>query len=967
MFFLLGLIAAAGGAVPLFITFKNRKQFEQKTFQRRIKKNTAFLAAVIAGLVLLNVFFQYYTVYYWFRELGYSDRFWTVFAAAVILFCIGALISFIALFFPLKAVERRTAGGLYRDTFPLAGAVLGGVIFGGWLSGMWEPALLFLNGGTGPITDPVFDMSIGFYLFRLPFFSSLVTWFIALSVALSGGILFLQINSFTNGQETGSGNAGERRVFDRYRWIRPLFFSVGGLLIFIALEFVLGIYRLLYSQTGVVTGAGWVDIHVRQPVYIISAVLVGLLGIMVLISGFSRNAFKGLTRAKDVEGTLHLSGKAVVLPVTAAVILIIGNWLLPSLIQSTVVGPNEVAMEEPYIKHNIAFTRQAYSLTEETVQERSYEVGRRVTPEVVQENRSTLNNIRLWDWRALRDNLKQQQEIRLYYSFYDVDVDRYMINGEYRQMMLSVRELDKDSLAEKSKTWVSQHLIYTHGYGVVMTPVHEIKGEGRPKLIIKNIPPEEDIPELELTRPQIYYGETTNDHVYVDTGRREFDYPSGTENVYTTYEGRGGVPLDGFLKRFIYAWKFDGYRQLFSSYINGDSQIMYHRHVKERINNIAPFIRLDRDPYPVITADGRIVYIVDGYTTSSRYPYSEIYSGGIAPFSMLNYIRNSVKITVDAYHGDVNFYVIDEDDLILGAYRKIFPDLFKPFSDMPENLQRHIRYPVDYLTIQADIYATYHMTDVDVFYQREDVWQFATERYRENFQPVTPYYTMVQFPGQDEIEFVLILPFTPKGKNVMNGWFAGRSDIPDYGKIRVYPIPKGVEVLGPRQIEARVDQNTEMSRALSLWSQRGSEVIRGNLLAIPLFLENTLFILFVEPIFLQAEDAQLPELKRIVAADQTTVVWADTFDAAVKALLERKIPETAGVVTQVEDGAAPEEEEAPDEPAPAPSGPAPAYSEIARQAAQVFDSYLENLRRGDLEEAGADLDELGTILSRVGQ
>ncbi len=962
MFFIIGLLIVLGGAIPLIITSKRRTQFDDRTFYRRIKKNAGFLAAVIAGLVIINVFFQYYTVYYWFREVGYSERFWTVFAAAIFLFLIGAVISFLVLYFPLRSVERKYEGKMFRDTLPLSGSILGAIIFGAWASGMWEPALLFLNGGKGAFPDPVFGMSVGFYLFRLPFLSAVAVWSILLVIVLAGGIFFLQINSYSQRGAGSVGSEGRPPQVDKYRWIKPFLFLGGILSMLIALEFILSIYRLLYSQTGVVTGAGWTDIHVRQPVYIISAILMGIFGILLIISGFSKNVLLKLTGSRMQEESLQVSGKAVTIPVVLGVILLIGNWMAPSLIQSTVVAPNEVALEKPYIEHNINFTRQAYSLTDATIQEETYEVGRNINREVVEANQPVLDNIRLWDWRALRENLKQQQEIRLYYSFYDVDVDRYIINGEYRQMMLSIRELDKASLAEKSKTWVSQHFIYTHGYGLVMTPVHEIQGEGRPNLMVKNIPSEENIPEIEIKRPQIYYGETTNDHVYVDTGRREFDYPSGTENVYTTYEGRGGIPLAGFIKRFIFAWKYDGYRQLFSSYITGDSQLMYHREVKERIRRLAPFLRLDRDPYPVVTRDGRIVYIVDAYTVSPRYPYSELYSGALAPFNMINYIRNSVKITVDAYHGDVNFYVVDEDDVILKAYREIFPDLFKSFDTMPEDIKNHIRYPVDYLTIQADIYSTYHMTDVDVFYQREDVWQFATERYRENFVPVVPYYTMVQFPGEEQVEFALILPFTPKGKNVMNGWIAGRSDIPNYGNIRVYPIPKGVEVLGPRQIEARVDQNTEMSRALSLWSQRGSEVIRGNLLAIPLFLGEKLYIMFVEPIFLQAEDAQLPELKRIVLADQNTVVWADTFEGSVRGLLEREIPEEAGVIAEVQEETAAQAEEAPEAAAPDAS-----VDELARQAAEVFNSYMENMQQGNYEAAGRNLERLRNVLEQIQQ
>ncbi|MCF8062854.1 MAG: UPF0182 family protein, partial [Deltaproteobacteria bacterium] len=619
---------------------------------------------------------------------------------------------------------------------------------------------------------------------------------------------------------------------------------------------------------------------------------------------------------------------------------------IPSIIDSYVVKPNEITLEHPFIRHNIDFTRQAYKLQDPFLETRRIDAGREITREVVDRNEQTLRNIRLWDWRALLDTLQEQQEIRLYYEFTDVDIDRYHIDGTYRQMMLSVREIEKNALDPESQTWVSRHLKYTHGYGLVLLPVHEFLHQGSPNLLIRNIPPEVNVPGFSISRPEIYYGELTRDHVYVRTKEQEFDYPSGDQNVYTTYQGEGGVPLESLFKRFAYAWKFGEVQLLFSTYFTGESRVMFRREIIPRLKALAPFLMYDRDPYPVLTEDGRIKYIVDTYTVSDRYPYSGAYEGSLGTFRGANYMRNAVKAVVDAYDGTVSFYVFDEEDILLRTYDKIFPGLFRPRSEMPESLERHIRYPDDYLTVQAEMYATYHMADVGVFYQREDVWTFATERYRESFQPVQPYYVMVRFPDRDEIEFVLMIPFTPKNKNVINAWMAGRCDPPYYGKLLVFTFPKGVEVLGPRQIEARIDQDAEMSQRLSLWGQRGSEVVRGNLLAVPLFSEKTLYMLFAEPVFLQASNARLPQIKRIALADQTEVVWADTFEASLLKLIGE------------------EERMKSAEEAPLSAEPGPTEG-LIRQAVDLFQGYKDGLKSGDFAAAGEKLEELDRLLGRL--
>jgi hypothetical protein len=616
------------------------------------------------------------------------------------------------------------------------------------------------------------------------------------------------------------------------------------------------------------------------------------------------------------------------------------------------VSPNEITLESPYIRHNIDYTQRAFALDESNLTQEQFPVGRNITPEVVNDSREMLDNVRLWDPGALRDNLRQQQEIRLYYRFEDVDIDRYRINGDYTQMMLSVRELEKSQLPPSAQTWVSQHLKYTHGYGLVMLPVHEVLEQGGPRLLIRNIPPEVEVEGLQVTRPEIYYGERTTDHVYTNTTQQEFDYPSGEQNVFTDYEGEGGVVMDNFVKRFMYAWKFDGHRQLFSGYFTGDSRILFDRHIVERARKVAPFLLYDEDPYPVLTPDGRIKYIIDAYTASANYPYSERYAGSLGKFGGANYVRNSVKVVVDAYDGSLQFYAVEPDDVILSTYDRVFPNLFTPFEEMPEHLQNHVRYPADYFTVQAEMFRTYNMEDVNAFYQREDVWEFATERYRGGFQAVRPYYIMMEYPDSDRLEFVVMIPFTPKNKNVINAWMAGRSDMPNYGEITTFTMPKGVEVLGPRQIEARIDQDSQMSRTLSLWSQRGSEVIRGNLLTIPLFEEGQLYMLFAEPIFLQAEGAELPEIRRVALADQDQVVWAETFDASLQKLVGR-LRTTAAAA-----------EDAPAEAAAA-APVAPQMQQLIDDAVSAFDTYKDELADGDFSAAGEALDELNSLLQDI--
>jgi uncharacterized membrane protein (UPF0182 family) len=549
-------------------------------------------------------------------------------------------------------------------------------------------------------------------------------------------------------------------------------------------------------------------------------------------------------------------------------VLIVGTGVYPSLVQKLKVTPNEIALEKPYLEKNIQYTNLAYGL--DNIKYQEFPAEDRLTREDLKRNELTIKNIRLWDHAPLLSTYSQLQEIRTYYKFIDVDNDRYYVNGEYRQVMLSPRELSYRALP--SRTWVNEHIIYTHGYGVVLGPVNRISPEGLPEFFIKDIPPVSSA-NIKITRPEIYYGETSNEYVFVRTKREEFDYPVGEKNVYTQYQGKGGVPLS-FWKKVIFAIRFGSIDILLSNDVTGESRIMYYRKIHDRVSRVAPFVRLDPDSYLVISKEGRLLWVLDGYTVTDRFPYSE-------PVANLgNYIRNSVKAVVDAFDGTVDLYVSDPKDPIIQTYAKIFPGVFQPLEQMPDDLRGHIRYPQTLLSIQARMYGTYHMQDPQVFYNKEDLWTIprkagAGQGSEKEYQP---YYTIMKLPEGKKEEFVVLLPFTPSKKDNMSAWMAGRCDVPHYGEVVVYVFPKQKLVYGPRQIEARIDQEAEISKQLSLWGQRGSQVIRGDLLAIPI--EKS--ILYVEPLYLAAEKSQLPELKRVIVAFGNSLAMEENLELTLQ-------------------------------------------------------------------------------------
>lgn len=980
MFFVIGLIWVALGALPLIRALKRAAAASQEPeaagpvrVRTGVIRGAVILAVALLILVLVNVFFGLATEYWWFSAIGFGGRFWTEYGVRLLLFAIGAVVGGAAFALGLRAAVLPKQRLLRRIVAAVAG-VGGGIAAGLILNALWQPILMYVNRAPSGVVEPVFGFDVSFYLFTLPLAETIRGRLISLVVIYLIAAFITLLMSRPSLRE----NNGFARALGTDRRARRQFSgALGVLFLLMAFGRLLDVPGLMYSTHGAVTGVGWLEHRVLTVAHLIAAAVLLFVSVAALSGAFSDRPLKALLGLRETTdetpdadqpgressgGALRLTSKSWVAPVIVVAVLLLLNPVLPGLLRALVLNPNEITLEAPYIDHHVTMTRAAFGIDQRNVEVTQYRVRGDVTEEILQQNQATVENIRLWDWRALQDNLSQQQEIRLYYEFHDVDIDRYEIDGELTQMMLSVRELEKSRLAQESQTWVSRHLKYTHGYGLVALPVHEFLPQGQPNLLVQDIPPQTSTPRFELTRPEIYYGERTTDHVYVNTSQQEFDYPAGDRNVYTDYQGDGGVPIGGLLRRLVFAWRTDGYRQLFSSYIGADTRLMFRRHIVERARVIAPFLKYDRDPYPVVTEDGRIVYIIDAYTTSAAYPYSESYQGMLDAFRGVNYVRNSVKVVVDAYNGSVRFFVVTPDDPLISAFSRIFPELFTPIEQMPEDLKAHIRYPADLLTVQADLYRVYHMTDTQVFYQREDVWEFATERYRDNFQPVEPYYMLLQYPHAERPELILMLPFTPKNKNLINAWMAGRSDYDQYGTMTVYTFPKGDEVLGPRQIEARIDQNTQMSQTLSLWGQRGSEVIRGNLLAVPLFANGELAILFVEPIYLQAEDARLPEIKRIALADQSRVVWAEDFDTATRRLLG-ELPAIPGGPA----APAPEQEDA-EQPAeqadagrPLPSGD----QELVNQATQAMEEYRQAVGDGRFADAGAALDRLAEVLGQL--
>ncbi len=912
----------------------------------RRRRKVGTLAAGIALLIATYLFFEmldFWGELLWFDALGYSDRFWTLVLSRVGFAAAAALLGGLVLFLLTLQLPRgkKMVTRLSR---------LGGFLVGVWWGyANWDTLLLFFNQVPAGVRDPILDKDAAFYLFTLPFLDALcgLFYFLSLLAVVSAGFsALLQIQEKTVKLRSGY----DRWDADAYP---SLFISAALFIIVLAADKYLNRFHLLYSQWGAVTGPGWTDVHVRMPAYLIAALLTALVGILVLVPQIRERVHHPLKEILPARPLTVLGGAGAVIAVVWAVAL----GLIPSLFQWLQVEPNEITLEKPYIEHNIRFTRLGFDL--QKVEEKEFPVTDRFTREMVEKNPQIFSNIRLWDWRALDSVFKQFQEIRLYYEFKDVDIDRYTLKGDYREVMVSARELEQRNLPEGSRTFVNRRFKYTHGYGLTLTDVREFTEQGLPHLLVKNIPPETQFPSLELERPQIYYGELTDSHVIVNSKEAEFDYPRGETNEYIHYPGSGGVRMGNLWRKFLFGWKFDGTRLFLSDYPRENSRIMFHRRVRQRVQRLAPFLRFEDDPY-IVLANGRLYWIIDAYTTSKDFPYSEPFSpeefllagntrnSVVVPerseFDMggINYIRNSVKAVVDAFDGSVDFYVFENEGPLIQTWEKVFPGLFKDRSEMPAPLEDHIRYPATMLLVQGLVYAKYHMTDPSVFYNQEDLWIRATEKYYDRVQPVEPYYILWEPPESDRAEFILMLPFTPKNRQVLIGWIAGMCDPQHYGRFLAYKFPKEKRVLGPQQVETKIDQDSYLSGQLTLWNQQGSNVIRGNVLAIPL--EKTLF--YVEPIYLQAETAAYPELRLVALMHNDNLAYAETFEAALEKLLGQRPSE-----------AAPGRE--------AEGLPRVDLEKTVRQANTAFENYLKHLGGKEFGKAAGALSDLQQSLERL--
>ncbi len=837
------------------------------TGAQKKKPVKVFIGLVIGILTFVFFWFMgFWGEVLWFQHLGYGSRFWTVVYWNIVFAIIAGVFAWVFCFFLTYSLDKKHK--VLRHGTRLLGLFIGA----SWGVTNWSTILQYFNRVSTGLKDPIIGKDVGFYLFSLPFLELLYNLLFLLSlISVIAVVIALFVRFEENNFVLYFPNPIDVNIEKFYS---PLYLNASVFIFIMAIGEWLARYDLMYSTTGVVSGPGWTDVNVTLPAYAVVTIIMILIGLSLLISPSRKKIQKFFFKRFNV---VQERSHGLIL-ISTAVVLIVINFIaitaLPGVFEWLLVQPNEITYEKPYISNNIKYTRIAYKLN--NIKLKEYPMSGTFSKSVVTQNPGIFKNIRLWDWHALDAVYRQFQEFRLYYEFSDVDVDRYRFDGQYREVMVSAREMNLDNLSAQSQTFVNERFQYTHGYGLAMSTVNEFTSQGLPHMLIKNIPPQSEYPSLDVKQPSIYYGELTTTPVIVNSQEKEFDYPSGTENVYTRYKGTGGVRLSSFWRKFLYGWKYDGTKLLFSDYPTDSSRIMFHRQVRQRVELLAPFLKYDKDVY-IVVANGKLYWMLDAYTTSQYFPYSEQSNSYI---SGINYIRNSVKVVINAYNGKVNFYIMDKNDPIIKVWDKIFPGLFKTEAQMPKALFAHIRYPADLLLIQGLIFEKYHMTDPTVFYNQEDLWTRATEKYYSSTQPVEPYYIMWQVPGTNKPQFIVMMPFTPKNRQVLIGWIAGLCDPGDYGKLIAYQFPKDKTIIGPQQVETKIDQDSFLSGQLTLWDQRGSNVIRGNVLAIPV--NNTLF--YVEPIYLQAETSAYPELQLVVVMQGNYMSYAKSFDQALSGL-----------------------------------------------------------------------------------
>ena len=908
-----------------------------------------FSAIVFGALVAGRIALSYWVDLLWFGSLGYGDVFWKTVSLQAGIFLVFAAITFLLLYSAFSAIRRSHEADLpsaraivisgqpitlsVKPALRILSFCVSLVIAG--LSGFemmteWPTLALFWSAphATGGVTDPIFGKPLNFFLFTLPAWEIINNWLLTLAIVTCGiAVLFLGITS-------GSRALAKQRIrYDSSPW-RGLSITVAFLLLVLAMVVYVDRFQSLLEHHTIFDGITYTDAHVM---------IYGLLLVCAaLVFGAGIAAVNAVRQSR---------GRWLVFAIAPAVVCYVVLGIVGWYVGNFIVKPNELVREGPFIAHNIEMTRQAFGLDRFAQHEFPAETTVDATDPA--NNQPTLQNIRLWDWHALQDTLRQVQEIRTYYDFPDIDIDRYSLDGTTREVMLAARELNVEKLPVSSRNWINEKLIYTHGYGVTMNPVNGFTSEGLPTLLLSNMPVQSTVANLKVTRPEIYFGELTNTDVYVKTRQQEFDYPQGQSNNLTSYQGTGGIVLGGFLRRVVLSIARGDLGKLpFSDDVNAQSRLLMRRNIRERIAMLAPFLTFDQDPYMVVGDDGRLSWIMDAFTSSDSYPYSTHYNLGD---NSINYMRNSVKVVIDAYNGATTFYVFDSEDPILSAFRRIFPSLFKDAAVMPADLRRHVRYSEALFKVQSEVYGLYHMTNPEVFFNREDLWTVATETGPDGnggqaVQEMQPNFVLMKLPGGTGEEFVEILPFTPANRNNLIGWIAGRSDGDHYGTAVVYDFPKTRLVDGPQQIESRIDQNAQLSGQLTLWNQQGSHVLRGSLLVIP----SGRALLYAEPIYLQAQQSPMPELRLVVLALQDKLAYGPTFEAALASLFGGDVSSLRSTetpsATAISNRATPPLED---------------IHALIAEAGKDFAAYQQLTAKGKLAEAGQKLDELKLVIDKL--
>jgi hypothetical protein len=913
-----------------------------------------FLIVIAAILFAAKTALSYWVDLLWFRSLGYGDVFWTTWRIEWGVFALFAVATFVILYGAFLALKRASQASLpsarqiilggqpvnlsiepVLRIVGIVGSLLAALLSGTAMMQEWPTLALFWYAphASGSISDPIFGRPLNFFLFTLPAWQLLLGWLLTLAVILCvvAVVLIAIAGGFSLLDKRAAGHSVPA-------W-RGLSITVAFLLLVVAMNVFVSRFQCLLDHHTIFEGVNYTDAHVTiAGLLIVSLAL--LFGAVIALVNAARGARAKLLVASVVPAVFCYLAMSVV------------GWYVGNFI----VKPNELVRETPYIANNIKFTQQAYGLDQFT--QREFPAETTVDAADPANNQPTLQNIRLWDWHALQDTLRQEQEIRTYYDFPDIDIDRYSLDGTMREVMLAARELNVEKLPESSRNWINEKLVYTHGYGVTMNPVNGFTPEGLPTLLLSNMPVQSTVKGLNVVRPEIYFGELTDTDVYVKTRQQEFDFPQGQTNSVTSYQGTGGIVLGGLMRRILLAAELDDLGKLpFSDDVNPQSRLLMRRNIRDRVATLAPFLTFDQDPYIVVGDDGRLCWMMDAFTTSDSYPYSTHYD---LDGNSINYMRNSVKVVIDAYNGTTTFYVFDNNDPVLAAYRRIFPSLFKDASLMPAGLRKHVRYPEKLFKLQAQVYGLYHMTDPSVFFNREDLWTVATETNgqssdgQQTTAPMQPNFVLMKLPGETGVEFVEILPFTPANRNNLIGWIAGRCDPAHYGTSVVYDFPKTKLVDGPQQIESRIDQNAQLSGQLTLWNQQGSHVVRGSLLVIP----SGKALLYAEPIYLQAQQSPMPELRLVVLALQDKLAYGPTFESALASLFGG---ETSSLSSTESAQAAPQAASASQ---PAPKAATDINGLIA-EAGRDFADYQRLTAEGKLGEAGQKLDQLKRVLDQL--